>query len=206
MVIIMAVKNSPRESIHVFFDGPLLRLSLLTWGERQGACEEARLVDGIREKRASDEEAILCAPLFHGGRKEIQRGLPEGCSRESREVRLARGILRYRPFDYAPNVENDPSLKRNVARAIKEVCVRILRESDVMIAVADGDDTGVAFEAGVADTSLIPIVLITDKTDVGKANAMLLGSAAAVVDQIMKPGRIDFMLDIVLGLSVLERR
>jgi hypothetical protein len=75
-----------------------------------------------------------------------------------------------------------------------------------MIAVADGDDTGVAFEAGVADTSLIPIVLITDKTDVGKANAMLLGSAAAVVDQIMKPGRIDFMLDIVLGLSVLERR
>jgi len=35
---------------------------------------------------------------------------------------------------------------------------------------------------------------------------MLLGSAAAVVDQIMKPGRIDFMLDIVLGLSVLERR
>jgi hypothetical protein len=58
----------------------------------------------------------------------------------------------------------------------------------------------------VADTSLIPIVLITDKTDMGKANAMLLGSAAAVVDQIMKPGRIDFMLDIVLGLSVLERR
>ena len=110
------------------------------------------------------------------------------------------------PFDYAPNVENNPSLKRNVSRAIKEVCVRVLRESDVMIALADGDDTGVAFEAGVADTSLIPIVLITNKTDAGKANAMLLGSAAAVVDEIMKPGRIDFMLDIVLGLSVIGER
>jgi len=109
------------------------------------------------------------------------------------------------PFDYAPNVENNPSLKRNVSRAIKEVCVRILRESDVMIALADGDDTGVAFEAGVADTCLIPIVLITNRTDPAKANAMLLGSAAAVVDDIMKPGRVDFMIDIVLGLSVLER-
>jgi nucleoside 2-deoxyribosyltransferase len=109
------------------------------------------------------------------------------------------------PFDYAPNVENNPSLKMNVSRAIKEVCVRVLRESDVMIASMDGDDAGVAFEAGVADTSLIPIVLIANKSDPGKANAMLLGSAAAVVDEIMKPGRIDFMLDIVLGLSVLER-
>ncbi len=109
------------------------------------------------------------------------------------------------PFDYAPNVENNPSLKRNVSRAIKEVCVRVLRESDVMIALADGDDTGVAFEAGVADTSLIPIVLIANKMNPGKANAMLLGSASAVVDEIMKPGRIDFMLDIVLGLSVIER-
>jgi len=109
------------------------------------------------------------------------------------------------PFDYAPNVENNPSLKRNVSRAIKEVCIRILRESDVMIALADGDDTGVAFEAGVADTCLIPIVLITNRTDPAKANAMLLGSAAAVVDDIMKPGRVDFMIDIVLGLSVLER-
>ena len=109
------------------------------------------------------------------------------------------------PFDYAPNIENDPSLKRNVARAVKEVCVRILRQSDVVIALADGNDSGVAFEAGVADTSLIPIVLVAHKTDAGKANAMLLGSATAVVDQIMSPGRIDFMLDIVLGLSVLER-
>ncbi len=109
------------------------------------------------------------------------------------------------PFDYTPNVENDPSLKRNVSRSIKEVCVRVLREADVVIALADGGDAGVAFEVGVADMAMIPIVLVTDRMDSGRVNAMLLGAASAVIDGIMKPGRIDFMLDIVLALAVMER-
>jgi nucleoside 2-deoxyribosyltransferase len=109
------------------------------------------------------------------------------------------------PFDYTPNVENDPSLKGRVARSIKEVCMRILRESDVVIALVDGEDAGVAFEVGVADTCLIPIVLIAHKMDLSRVNAMLLGAAAAAVDDILRPGRIDFVLDIVLGLAVMER-
>jgi len=109
------------------------------------------------------------------------------------------------PFEYTPNVENDPSLKRNVSRSIKDVCVRVLRESDVLIALADGQDAGVAFEVGIADASLIPVVLVADRIELSKVNAMLLGAAAAMIDDIMKPGRIDLMLDIVLGLAVIER-
>jgi len=109
------------------------------------------------------------------------------------------------PFDYTPNVENDPSLKRNVSRSIKEVCVRVLRESDVVIALADGQDAGVAFEVGVADVAMIPVVLVADRIELSRVNAMLLGAASAAIDGIMKPGRIDFMLDIVLGLAVMER-
>ena len=109
------------------------------------------------------------------------------------------------PFDYTPNVENNPSLKGRVARSIREVCIRILRGSDVIIALVDGEDAGVAFEVGVADTSMIPIVLVAHKADLNKVNAMLLGAAAAAIDDILKPGRIDFMLDIVLGLAVMER-
>jgi len=144
-------------------------------------------------------------PCFTEEERRFKKAFLEGVRGSLEKSGLQEEFSVIDPFDYAPNIENDPSLKRNVARAVKEVCVRILRESDVVIALADGNDSGVAFEAGVADTSLIPIVLVAHKADVGKANAMLLGSAAAVVDQIMSPGRIDFMLDIVLGLSVIER-
>ena len=144
-------------------------------------------------------------PCFTEEQRRFKEAFLDAVRRSLERSGLENELSLIDPFDYAPNVENDPSLKRNVSRAIKEVCVRILRESDVMIALVDGDDTGVAFEAGVADTSLIPIVLIANKTDPAKANAMLLGSAAAVVNDIMKPGRVDFMIDIVLGLSVLER-
>jgi nucleoside 2-deoxyribosyltransferase len=144
-------------------------------------------------------------PCFTDEQKKLKEAFLEGVRKSLEKSGLENDISVIDPFDYTPNVENNPSLKGRVSRSIKEVCVRILRESDVIIALVDGEDTGVAFEVGVADTSLIPIVLVAHKVDLTKVNAMLLGAASAVIDDIMRPGRIDFMLDIVLGLAVMER-
>ena len=138
-------------------------------------------------------------PSFTEDQKKLKRAFLEAVSESLEKSGLEKEFSVIDPFDYTPNVENNPSMKRNVSRSIKDVCIRILRESDVIIALTDGEDAGVAFEVGVADTSLIPIVLVAHKMDLGKVNAMLLGAASAAIDDIMKPGRIDFMLDIVLG-------
>jgi nucleoside 2-deoxyribosyltransferase len=144
-------------------------------------------------------------PCFTEEQKKLKEAFLEAVRKSLQKSDLENEFSLIDPFDYAPNVENNPSLKRNVSRSIKEVCIRILRESDVIVALADGEDAGVAFEIGVADSCLIPIVLVAHKMDLSKVNAMLLGAAAAAIDDIMKPGRIDFMLDIVLGLAVMER-
>lgn len=144
-------------------------------------------------------------PCFTEEHKKFKEAFLGAVNKSLEKSGLEKEFTIIDPFDYTPNVENNPSMKRNVSRSIKEVCTRILRESDVVIALADGEDAGVAFEVGVADTALIPIVLVAHRMDLGKVNAMLLGAVAAAIDDIMRPGRIDFMLDIVLGLAVMER-
>lgn len=144
-------------------------------------------------------------PCFTQDQKRFKEAFLEAVYKSLEKSGLEKEFSLIDPFDYTPNVENNPALKRNVSRSIKEVCIRILRESDVVVALADGEDAGVSFEIGVADTALIPIVLVADRMDLTKVNAMLLGAATAAIDDIMKPGRIDFMLDIVLGLAVMER-
>ena len=144
-------------------------------------------------------------PCFNEEQKSLKKAFLEALRKSLEKSGLENDFALIDPFDYSPNIENNPSLKRNVSRSIKEVCIRILRGSDVLIALADWEDSGVAFEVGVADTALIPVVLVAHKADPGKMNAMLLGAASAVIDDIMRPGRIDFMLDIVLGLAVMER-
>jgi nucleoside 2-deoxyribosyltransferase len=144
-------------------------------------------------------------PCFTEDQKKFKQAFLEAINKSLEKSGLEKEFSIIDPFDYTPNVENNPTMKRNVSRSIKEVCARILRESDVVIALVDDEDTGVAFEVGVADTALIPVVLVSHRMDLGRVNAMLLGAASAAIDNIMRPGRVDFMLDIVLGLAVMER-
>ncbi len=101
------------------------------------------------------------------------------------------------PFDYAPVIENDLSAKAEMAEYIKIECIRLLEESYLVIALVDDNDTGVAFEAGYAHAVNKPVILISSDNCL-KANAMLLGSAKAVVNDILDEEQIKRLSSLIL--------
>ena len=88
------------------------------------------------------------------------------------------------PFDYAPNIEEDTETKLNMAESIKIECIRLLEACDIIIVLIDGNDAGVAFEAGYAHAVNKPLILIS-QGDCSAANAMLIGSAKAMIDNVL---------------------
>jgi nucleoside 2-deoxyribosyltransferase len=88
------------------------------------------------------------------------------------------------PFDYAPNIEGDTETKLQMAESIKIECIRLLEACDIIIALIDGNDTGTAFEAGYAHAVNKPVILIS-QGDCSSANAMLIGSAKVMIDQVL---------------------
>ncbi len=94
------------------------------------------------------------------------------------------------PFDYTPNIEGNRETKLKLGRTIKEACLKMLDECDIIIALVDGNDTGVAFEAGYAHAVDIPIILVSGAS-CDDANAMLIGAARERVDNILDEGQME---------------
>jgi nucleoside 2-deoxyribosyltransferase len=89
------------------------------------------------------------------------------------------------PFDSAPNIEEDLDEKTRRSEEIKSICLKLLEECDAMIAVADWNDTGTAFEAGYAHCQNKPVILVS-RDNCSAANAMLLGAARAAIDRVLE--------------------
>ena len=101
------------------------------------------------------------------------------------------------PFDYAPDVEGDIEIKLEMAESIKTECIKLLKESDIIIAIIDGNDTGTAYEIGYAHAVNKPVILIS-KENCSAANAMLLGSAKVVVNNILEDEQIKRLAGLIL--------
>ena len=96
-----------------------------------------------------------------------------------------RSIAIVDPFVFSPTVEGDTDEKLRLCGEIATTCLRLLEESDVLIALVDGDDTGVAFEAGYAHCLNIPVFLVSGAR-CDRANAMLLGAAKERFDFVLE--------------------
>ena len=101
------------------------------------------------------------------------------------------------PFDYAPDVEGDIEIKLEMAEGIKIECIRLLEECDIIIALVDDNDTGTAYEIGYAHAVNKPVILIS-KENCSAANAMLLGSAKAVVNSVLEDEQINRLVSLIL--------
>jgi nucleoside 2-deoxyribosyltransferase len=106
---------------------------------------------------------------------------------------LTSDLVMVDPFEHTPNVECDTRTKLLMAQEIKTKCLQLLDECDVIVALADGDDTGTAFEAGYAHAANKPIILISEAT-CSSANAMLIGSAQAMIDNVLDDEQIETLI------------
>ncbi len=87
------------------------------------------------------------------------------------------------PFLDTPNIEGNRETKLKLSRVVKDTCIKMLEECDIVLALIDDGDTGVAFEVGYANAIGKPVILIS-KSDCAGANAMLIGAARERFDNI----------------------
>ncbi len=105
------------------------------------------------------------------------------------------------PFDHAPDIENSGADKTALAGAVASICCRLLDDCDLVVALMDDDDAGVAFELGYAYAHSIPAILVS-RTDAAEgANAMLTGTARASVSRVMDGSRVRTLVDLVCGFA-----
>ncbi len=88
------------------------------------------------------------------------------------------------PFVETPNIEGNRETKLKLSRVVKETCIKMLEECDMVVALVDDGDTGVAFEVGHANAIGMPVILIS-RSDCAEANAMLIGAAKERFDNIL---------------------
>ena len=84
-----------------------------------------------------------------------------------------------------------------MAENIKIECIRLLEECDIIVALVDDNDTGVAFEAGYAHAMNKPLILISERT-CSTANAMLIGAAKAMFDGIIYKNHVKELVDALI--------
>jgi nucleoside 2-deoxyribosyltransferase len=105
------------------------------------------------------------------------------------------------PFDYAPNVEKMADHKRRFSTVVASLCCRLLRGCFLVVASADDGDTGVAFELGVAYSTGIPTLLVSEAGAAEEANAMLTGTCRASIPHVLQPEKMDMLVDLIYGFS-----
>ena len=108
-----------------------------------------------------------------------------------------KGITIIDPFEYTPNIEGDTGAKIWMAKNIKTECIRLLEECDIIVALVDDNDTGVAFEAGYAHALNKPLILISERT-CSTANAMLIGAAKTIFDGIIYKNHVKELVDALI--------
>ncbi len=129
-------------------------------------------------------------PAFTVEQEAFKRDFKEKMFSRLRATGLEAAILIEDPFLYTPNIEGNRETKLKLSKSVKTTCLRLLEECDVLLALVDFDDTGVAFEAGYAHCLNMPVVLIS-RGSCDNANAMLLGAAKARFDGILEAEQID---------------
>jgi nucleoside 2-deoxyribosyltransferase len=132
-------------------------------------------------------------PCFNDAQKEFKTAF---LGKLSVALTHRRDILVIDPFDRTPNIEGDAEAKLNMAEIVKIECTRLLEECDIIIAVVDGNDTGVAFEAGYAHAVNKPVILVS-RENCSAANAMLLGAAKMMVDNVLEKEQIEKLADML---------
>ncbi|MCX5815211.1 MAG: YtoQ family protein [Proteobacteria bacterium] len=136
-------------------------------------------------------------PCFTDKQREFKKQFLPKISAGLSQTQYGNDIAIIDPFDYAPNVEGDIDIKLEMAEGIKIECIRLLEECDIIIALVDDNDTGTAFEAGYAHAVNKPIILISQE-NCSAANAMLIGSAKVVVNNVLEDEQVKGLAGLIL--------
>jgi nucleoside 2-deoxyribosyltransferase len=123
-------------------------------------------------------------PCFNESQERFKKNFLQNLRAELAGIQNGKAIHIIDPFVNAPNIEGNRETKLKLSRFVKDTCIKMLEESDMVVALVDDGDTGVAFEAGYAHAIGIPVILIS-RSDCAEANAMLTGAARERFNNIL---------------------
>ena len=123
-------------------------------------------------------------PCFNDPQERFKREFLEKLRAALDETEHGKTIGIVDPFVDTPNIEGDRETKLKLSRFVKDTCIKMLEECDMVLALVDDGDTGVAFEAGHANAIGIPVILVS-RSDCAEANAMLIGAARERFNNIL---------------------
>lgn len=128
-------------------------------------------------------------PCFNDSQERFKTEFLEKLRAELEQTEYGKAVGIIDPFVDTPNIEGNRETKLKLSHLVKDTCLKMLEECDMVVALIDDGDTGVAFEAGYADARGIPVVLIS-RSDCADANAMLIGAAKERFNNILDDGQI----------------
>ena len=123
-------------------------------------------------------------PCFNDAQEQFKNEFLEKLRTALAKTQYGKAVGIIDPFTDTPNIEGNRETKLKLGRVVKDTCIKMLEECDMVVALIDDGDTGVAFEAGYADAIGIPVVLVS-KAECVEANAMLIGAAKERFDNIL---------------------
>jgi nucleoside 2-deoxyribosyltransferase len=135
----------------------------------------------------------IAHPCFTDEQREFKNQFIPKLKEQLQNTKHGKLITLVDPFDHAPDIEGSVEAKLRFSREVTQTCTDSLEKCQVLIAVADDNDTGTAFEAGYAHRMSIPIILISKDT-CDTANAMLIGSCSARFDDILDDMQISLLV------------
>ena len=128
-------------------------------------------------------------PCFNESQENFKREFLGKLRTALRQSEYGKAVGIVDPFEDTPNIEGNRETKLKLSRTVKETCLLMLENCDVVVALVDDSDTGVAFEAGYAHAIDVPVILIS-KGNCDEANAMLIGAARERIDNILQEEQI----------------
>lgn len=128
-------------------------------------------------------------PCFNNTQERFKEEFLKKLRTALEETERGKAVEIIDPFDHTPNIEGNRETKIKLSKSVKTTCLDLLEDCDIVVALVDDGDTGVAFEAGYAHAVKVPVILIS-KASCDEANAMLIGSAKERLDNILDDGQI----------------
>lgn len=123
-------------------------------------------------------------PCFDDSQEMFKKEFLEKLRAALAQTEHGRAISIVDPFADTPKIEGNRETKLKLSRLVKDTCIKMLEECDMVVALIDDGDTGVAFEAGYADAIGVPVILVS-RSDCAAANSMLIGAAKERFDSIL---------------------
>jgi nucleoside 2-deoxyribosyltransferase len=145
-------------------------------------------------------QVYVAHPAFNAEQRNFKKKFICSLKKEFSKFKKYQQVILVDPFDYSPLIEENVEDKMARSKEIKRVCLDLLKNCNILVAVVDGDDTGTAFEAGYAHDRDIPIILVS-KISCNSANSMLLGSAYAMFDNVLNEQQISKLAYLIGTIS-----